>query len=227
VKLDSFRNLVRRFAEDIPSHYLDGIVAIDVSPRTVLHPVRLGVYTLGECIPLHGDSHEILSRVVLYHGSFAALAREREDFDWSEEGWETLLHELRHHLEWRANTEALEAYDAAAEQNFARAEGRPFDPLFYHGGEVLDEGVFRVDDDVFVERVVRALPKETELVWRGRRYCVAVPPGSLPRYLLMEGVTDPPAGDLVLVFRSKPRVWDLLRPRREASIEHVRVDPID
>ena len=60
------------------------------------------------------------SRVVLYHGSFAALARIGPGFDWREETWETLSHELRHHLEWRANVAVLEAYDWAAEQNFCR-----------------------------------------------------------------------------------------------------------
>lgn len=224
MKLEAFRALVRRFAEEIPSEYLDGVAAIDVSPRTVVHPTRMGVYTLGECIPLHGESYEVVSRVVLYYGSFAALAREQDAFDWREEASETLLHELRHHLEWRANTEALEAYDWAAEENFARQEGRAFDPLFYQAGEVLDDGVFRVDDDVFVERVVRTPPRETELVWRGHQYRLAVPPGPMPRYLQIEGVDDPPAGDLMVVFRSRPRIWNLFRVRREATIDHVRAE---
>ena len=224
--LDSFRAVVKRFSGEIPAHYLDGIAAIDVSPRTVLHPVRLGVFTLGECIPLHGEGSEILSRVVLYHGSFVALARERDDFDWREEAWETLLHELRHHLEWRANTEALEAYDAAAEENFARHEVRRFDPLFYQAGEALDEGVFRVDDDVFLEFVVPAAPEQWEFAWRGARYRVPVPPGPLPRYLILDGVAHPPDGDLVAVFRTKPRFWDLFRPPSEAGIAHARVERI-
>lgn len=226
MKLDTFRALVRRLAEEIPSDYLDGIAAIDVSPRTVLHPVRVGVYTLGECIPIHGSSHEVMSRVVLYHGSFAALSRERDDFDWHEEAWETLLHELRHHLEWRADAEALEAYDWAAEENFARHEERPFDPLFYQAGEPIDAGVFRVDDDVFIERVVRVSPDAADVTWRGRRYRIPVPRGSLPRYLVVEGVDEPPAGDLAVVLRVKPRLWDLFRPRQEATIDHVRAEPI-
>lgn len=226
MKLDSFRELIRGLSGEIPTHYLDGIAAIDVSPRTVLHPVRVGVYTLGECIPIHGERHEVMSRVVLYHGSFAALARERDDFDWYEEAWETLLHELRHHLEWRADAEALEAYDWAAEENFARHDERPFDPLFYQAGEPIDAGVFRVDDDVFIERVVRVVSEVADLTWRGRRYRILVPPGSLPRYLIVEGVDEPPAGDLAVVLRVKPRLWDLLRPRQEATVDYVRAEPI-
>src|SRR5439155_1125503 len=79
------------------------------------------------------------------------LARFAPEFEWRHETWETLSHELRHHLEWRANVEALEAYDWAAEQNFARQEGEAFDPTFYRSGEALAPGVYKVDDDVFVE----------------------------------------------------------------------------
>lgn len=211
-------------ANDIPPDYLDGIVAIDVSPRTVPHPVREGVYTLGECVPVHADGHEITSRVVLYFGSFAALAAERDGFTWREEAWETLVHELRHHLEWRANTEALEAYDWAAEQNFARQEGGAFDPLFYQAGEVIDEGAFKVDDDVFLERVMRTPPPALEIVWRGRRYHVPVPvDASLPIDLVLEGVADPPTGDLVVALRRRPRLWDLFAPRAAVEVRYVAV----
>ena len=58
--------------------------------------------------------------MVLYHGSFAALARVNGGLDWREEAWETLTHELRHHLEWRARAPDLEELDWAVEQNFAR-----------------------------------------------------------------------------------------------------------
>src|SRR5437773_1824786 len=126
MRLDDFQQLVERLLKQVPPTYLDGVVAVEVSPKAVPHPVRGDVYTLGECIPLEwsGNGADLQSRVVLYHGSFAALAR-RGDYEWREEAWETLAHELRHHLEWRANSGALEAYDWAAEQNFARQEGQP------------------------------------------------------------------------------------------------------
>jgi len=153
VRLDDFRSLVERLLKEVPSSYLDGVVAVEVSPKTVPHPVRADIYTLGECVPLEwsGSGADLQSRVVLYHGSFAALARFAPEFEWRHETWETLSHELRHHLEWRANVEALEAYDWAAEQNFARQEGEAFDPTFYRSGEALAPGVYKVDDDVFVE----------------------------------------------------------------------------
>ena len=77
---------------------------------------------------------------------------------WRAEAWETLTHELRHHLEWRARAPALEAFDRAVEQNFARQDGEPFDPLFYLDGEPAGEGAWRVEDDVFLDRLVAELP---------------------------------------------------------------------
>src|SRR5207245_6437443 len=123
--------MIDRLARAVPPEFSDGIVAIEVSPTALPHPRRGDVYTLGECIPLEwsGNGADLQSRVVLYHGSFAALAR-LGDFDWREEAWETLSHELRHQLEWRANSGALEACDSAAEQNFELPAGHAFAPLF-------------------------------------------------------------------------------------------------
>src|SRR5207247_2074786 len=75
--LDDFRAMIDRLARDVPAEFSDGIVAIEVSPKALPHPRRGDVYTLGECIPLEwsGSGADLQSRVVLYHGSFAALAR--------------------------------------------------------------------------------------------------------------------------------------------------------
>jgi hypothetical protein len=225
VDLREFERLVQRLARDIPEEYLDGIAAVDVSPKTVPHPVRGGVYTLGECIPLHGDGDEVQSRIVLYHGSFAALAAEQPDFSWRSEAWETLTHELRHHLEWRANAGALEAFDWAAEQNLARQEGQPFDPLFHLSGERIAHGVFGIDDDVFLDRQVRRRPEVTEVTWHGVAYQVEVPPVRLPAFLSLEGLRHPPPGEVVLVLRRRARLWDLLRPPSPPSVGVARARP--
>jgi hypothetical protein len=213
----SFRRLVDRLTGEIPAAYFDGVAAVEVSPKTIPHPSRGDVYTMGECIPVHGEGDQIMSRVVLYHGSFRALAGLRDDFAWRDEAWETLTHELRHHLEWRANADALEAYDEAAEQNFARHDGQPFDPLFFQSGERVEEGVYRVDDDVFFDRVVRTRPSSLDLVWHGEGYAVALPDAPLPLFVVLEGLREPPPGDVVLVVRAKPRLRDLLRKPRPPS----------
>ena len=230
MRLDDFRALVERIARDVPPEFRDGIVAIEVSPKTVPHPVHGDVYTLGECIPLEwtGTGGDLQSRVVLYHGSFVALAR-LGPFDWRHEAWETLAHELRHHLEWRANAGALEAYDWAAEENFKRHEGRPFDPVFYRSGEVVAPGVYKVEDDVFIERERGAESREQEdVVWHGRRYRLTLPPRLRPpAFLTLEGLGDPAPGDAVLVLPRAPSVLDLFR-RRVAPVGHrLAVKPLD
>ena len=67
------------------------------------------MYILGEYC------HDLLGRyIVLYYGSFAALA---EKEDWSEEDWEgelfdTLAHEFTHHLEHMGGLHDLDDKDA-------------------------------------------------------------------------------------------------------------------
>jgi zinicin-like metallopeptidase len=228
VRLDDFQQLVERLLKQVPPTYLDGVVAVEVSPKTVPHPVRGDVYTLGECIPLEwsGNGADLQSRVVLYHGSFAALAQ-LGDFDWREQAWETLSHELRHHLEWRANVGALEAYDWATEQNFARQERQPFDPVFYRSGERIAEGVYKVEDDVFIEGArSREQGAELEIVWHGKRYRISMPPGVRPpAFLTLEGLAEPPPGEAVLVLPSKFSLGDL--GRRPTPVEAaVTVEPL-
>jgi hypothetical protein len=196
---------VERLARDVPAEFRDGIVTIEASPKTVPHPVRADIYTLGECIPLEwsGSGADLQSRVVLYHGSFQALTGLGE-FEWRAEAWETLTHELRHHLEWRANVAALEAYDWAAEENFKRHEGESFDPVFHRSGERVADGVWKVDDDVFVEGHLG------DFLWHGRRYRVEAQ-AVAPAFLTLEGLDEPPPGDAVLVVPRKATLFNFWR----------------
>jgi hypothetical protein len=217
MRLSDFEAMTRRLCTEVPEHFLEGIAEVVVSPRTVPHPDREDVFTLGECVPLPvhlGSGVEgVQSRIVLYHGSFAALARLQEGFDWRQEAWETLTHELRHHLEWRARAPDLEDFDSAVEHNYARQEGESFDPTFFLSGELDSNGNYWVEDDVFLDQIVRSLPDSVSFAWQGRSYRAALPEGAaLPCFLTMEGVAEPPEGDLVVVLRRKPGVRDLFGP---------------
>lgn len=232
MRLTDFRGLVDRLKAEVPPAYLDGVVDIAVSPKAVPHPVRAEIYTMGECVPLDwsGSGANLQSRVILYHGSFAALAAlsEAGEFDWRGEAWETLTHELRHHLEWRANTGALEAYDWAAEQNFARQEGEPFDPAFYRDGESIAPGIYKVDDDVFVELAPPARGRPLELMWHGRHYRGAVPTGTRPpAFLTVSGLAEPPPGDAVVVLPRRFSLLSLFRPASPVRSAEVRVRAAD
>jgi Zincin-like metallopeptidase len=226
MQLADFRGLIERMTADIPPQYLEGVVAVEVSPRTVPHPVYPTVYTLGECIPVDVAQDLAPSRVVLYHGSFAALARERPEFDWRAEAWDTLTHELRHHLEQRAHVTDLDAFDWAADQNVRRQEGQPFDPLFFLSGERVAEGIYCVDDDVFWDiAVARRAPPRVEVAWGGRRFAADVPERTLPLFLRLLGLTPPPVGEAFAVIRGRPRLVDLLRRRTAPEFVDVRVRP--
>ena len=218
---EDFRALIERLKGEIPREFGQGVADIEVSPKTVPHPVHADVYTLGECVPLTwtGDGTDLQSKIVLFHGSFAALARQQSAYDWRGEAWETLTHELRHHLEFRARARALEAYDWAADENFARRDGRPFDPVFYRSGERVADGIYKVDDDVFLESRAR------EFTWHGRRYrvTVAVPP---PAFLTLRGLVAEPPGDAVLVLTRRFSLRDLWR-RAPITQRTVPVQPID
>jgi hypothetical protein len=222
VRFEDFQALITRLSTELPPPYLDGVVEVTVSPKTLPHPVRGDVYTLGECIPLEWSAGpDLQSRIVLYHGSFAALARLGE-LDWRKEAWETLTHELRHHLEWRADLSSLEAYDWAAEENFARHDGQPFDPVFYRNGEEIAPQVFKVEDDVFVERDAST----PDLQWHGRRYWVTVPDRNQRSwgFYTLAGLDEPPPGDAVLVIPARSSVFDLFRKPVPPTLRELRVE---
>lgn len=202
---------------------------IVVSPRALAHEDRGDIWTLGECIPMpgdDGDARNLQSRIVLYHGSFQALAKGSPEFDWTAEAWETLTHEVRHHVEWKARVPDLEAFDRAAEENFARLDGEPFDPAFYRDGVRLPDGSFQVDDDVFIERVVAAPPPSVRMHWHGEDYEIPVPShAALPAFLIVEGANDPPPGELVLVLQKRSGWQGLFRKPAafRAEVEAKRV----
>lgn len=232
----AFEDMVRGLARDLPPEFLDGIVDIVVTVKTVPHPVRRDVFTLGECQP-HDfgapdeDAPGLRSTVELHYGSFAALAKIDPSFDWRREAWETLTHEVRHHLEWRARVPELEALDEAVEANYARHDGEPFPALFFLDGERLAPKVTKVEDDVFIDVVLearawkRAGGTALPIVWHGAEYEVTLP-ARLPDvlFLTMTGALPEPAGDLVVVVRRQPGARDLLR-QADVELAEARARP--
>jgi hypothetical protein len=195
---------------------VDGVV---VRAETVPHPEIPEVFTLGECRTAdwpsaYGGTGEIHSSVVLYHGSFVALAQRDPDFDWESELWETLTHEIRHHLESLANEDALERLDYAEDQNFARAAGEPFDPLFYRSGIAVTRHAYRVADDLFVETRIgaeEAAAGRARVVWRGAVHEIALPgPAALATFVRL-GPDPAGPGDIYAVLRLRRGPWSALR----------------
>jgi hypothetical protein len=196
--------------ERIPDAYKEGVDGLVVKREAKAHPGMDDVYTLGECATEsypsdYGGPDTIRSMVVLYYGSFLRLSRMDETFDWEAEVWETLTHELQHHLESLAADDTLVDVDYAVDENFKRARGEPFDVGFYRSGEPAGGGWYRLEDEYFTEAEPAAGGVEFE--WEGRRYRVRAPEATADLLFLrvIGGVPDAPR-ELYLVWR-RPLGW--------------------
>ena len=108
--IDTFVAHLERMMAAVPEPVLvglnGGVSVSDEARRNADDPN--GVYVLGEYIT---DPH-LGAMIVLYHGSFARLFRGSSAEVWTRELWDTLRHELRHHVEGRAGVGDLDVEDA-------------------------------------------------------------------------------------------------------------------
>ena len=217
MEFGDFERRARRVFGEIPKVYLEGIDALTVSRNAPVHPELGDVYTMGECLTEEhpsdfGSPETTRSMIVLYWGSFRALSMENPDFDWDEEIWETLSHELRHHLESLAGDDALEGVDYAADEMFKRFDGQPFDPWYYQQGEQVSAGVYRVEGASYVEQIwseetfVQA--RGVSLRWKGQDYRLAKPAelGDV-HFILVRGL-DFEDGSVEIVLVRKRTWWE-------------------
>ncbi len=209
-----FERLARWAFEEIPDEYRSGIDGLTVSREALAHPTLPEVYTLGQCLTEehpsdYGSPETVRSILALYWGSFQALAALDPDFDWEGETWETLTHELRHHLESLAGDDALEGVDYAADEMFKRQDGLAFDPWYYQHGEDVGGGVYVVEGDHYLEQVWRVDEFErathVEFTWRGSGYRIPRPLelGDI-HFVWVHGIDEEDALQLVIV---RKRSW--------------------
>jgi hypothetical protein len=179
-----------------------------------------GIYTLGECATGEfdaGGAHpdDLRSGVHLYYGSFRELAKLDPEFDWDEELWETITHEVRHHRESAAGEDALEELDWAEDENFKRRDGRGFAPFFYRAGIPAGENAWEVDGDLFVEREItleeHATLGEITVSVGGAEIEVPLPDrlGDV-HFLYLDGVWDDDV-DVAVVLVRRRGGWEQLR----------------
>jgi hypothetical protein len=229
VKYQEFEELAFRLWERIPWDYRQGVDGLVVERRALPHPTLPEIYTLGECSTEaypsdFGGPDTTRSMVVLYWGSFRALAKLDPDFDWEEELWETLTHELQHHLETLARDEELLGLDYAMDENFKRLQGRAFDPLFYRNVSAVAEGAYRIENDFFLERTYRdpvPLRDGVGFDWHGARYLLDAPSetGDHCFIRVTDGLADWPPGEVYVVLvrerglgESLKRMWKRQQP---------------
>ena len=227
-----FERRAGRVWEEIPDEYRSGVDGLVVERESRAHPSLPEIYTLGECLTESypsdwGGPETTRSVLVLYYGSFRRLSELDPDFDWEYEIWETVTHELRHHLEWLAAEDALEDVDYAVDENFKRLQGEAFDPEFYRYGEEIMPGVYHAEQDVFIEIELDRdeHPPEVAFEWAGRRYRVPAPSelGDFTFLQVVEGVDTGSA--LCIVLARRQRWWrQLARWLRKEPPSVVDVD---
>ncbi|HWI66480.1 MAG TPA: metallopeptidase family protein [Symbiobacteriaceae bacterium] len=121
--IEQFTELADRLMERVPEPVLEGLnggVTIRRNARREKDDPK-DVFIMGEYVtdPVMG------CYVVLYYGSFQAILNGEPDSVWEEELWETIRHELRHHLEYRAGESDLDREDE--EQLFELRKRSPRD----------------------------------------------------------------------------------------------------
>jgi len=237
----TFERAAREAYSEIPDEFKDGVDGLVVSRQAVPHPTLAHVYTLGECRTEDhpsefGGPETTRSVIALYWGSFDALSRRDPDFDWEGELWETLTHELRHHLESLAREDALEGVDYASDETFKRDEGLPFDPWYYQRGDDLGGGVFKVEESLYLEQVWDTVDFERatriEFDWAGRRHAISKP-GRLGdvHFVWLEDLPRA-SGSVELVLVRRRSWWEgfrsLLGGRSADVLEsRARAEPLD
>ena len=107
-----FQRTAEEMLGEIPEEFLDGLQGLHVLEHVKPEPDLPSVYRMGEYLDPGFDSflggNPGLGRhIALYYGSFAAIAKGDPEFDWEEQLWETITHELQHHVESLAGDASL------------------------------------------------------------------------------------------------------------------------
>lgn len=126
VSIEAFEEMAERLFEEIPPELLEGlnggiIISEEVEQRD---PDLPDVHVMGEYIE---DPYGLGCYIIIYYGSFRIVLAEEPPEVWEEEIWETMVHEIRHHVEARAGVDDLDLEDLQEMYEFRRQaheEGR-------------------------------------------------------------------------------------------------------
>ena len=212
-----FRRTASQAFDAIPQRFREGIDALVTEREAIPHPTLPDIFTLGYCdtevYPSEWAGPDTVRSVVtLNYGSFRQLARLNADFDWTAEIYETVEHEVRHHLESLAGEDTLAGVDYGLDQSFNRAEGREWDPWYFQGGDTIGRATYAIEDQVYIEQEWSSQEfeqtSEIEFVWRGTTYRFPRPQelGDIHFVWMESGISlAPPRLEVVLVRRRRWR----------------------
>ena len=124
---DEFSTFIEELVADIPEEFMRGLQGVHVLPEAREEEGFEEVYRLGEYLDpgpedFLGAGDGLGRHIAIYHGSFVAIAAGDPTFDWEDETWETLTHELRHHVESLAGEDYLVQDDERHSRDFERRE---------------------------------------------------------------------------------------------------------
>ncbi len=124
---EEFSALVSEMVDEIPTEFLRDLGGVHVLLEARLEPEYEDVYRMGEYLDpgvqnFLGAGEGLGRHVAIYYGSFKAIAETDPDFDWEDEAWETLTHELRHHVESLAGEDWLIQDDEDRARDFHKRD---------------------------------------------------------------------------------------------------------
>ena len=116
MSFEEFQHLIEQMVAEIPPEFMEGLQGVHVIEEVKEEEgyddvVRMGEYLDPGPADFLGAGEGLGRHVAIYYGSFATIAADDPAFDWEEEAWETLTHELRHHVESLAGEDFLEQDD--------------------------------------------------------------------------------------------------------------------
>jgi len=120
-----FRRLLAEMVDELPPEFLRGLQGVHAIEEAKPEEDFVDVWRMGEYLDpgaesFLGGSEGLGRHVALYYGSFVRIAEGDPDFDWEGEMWETLTHELRHHVESLAGEDGLIQEDEFVAREFER-----------------------------------------------------------------------------------------------------------
>jgi len=112
MSFEEFQHLIEQMVAEIPPEFMEGLQGVHVIEEVKEEEgyddvVRMGEYLDPGPADFLGAGEGLGRHVAIYYGSFATIAADDPAFDWEEEAWETLTHELRHHVESLAGEDFL------------------------------------------------------------------------------------------------------------------------
>ncbi len=120
---DEFRTTAEEIVAEIPDEFLRGLQGVHILEDERLEENYVDVWRMGEYLDpgpeeFLGSGEGLGRHIALYYGSFIRVADGDPEFDWEEELWETITHELRHHVESLAGDVTLIEEDLMSAQEF-------------------------------------------------------------------------------------------------------------